>query len=124
MADVIRILVVDDSRLDRTALASPLDASGFEVEEAADGDQALELASTFNPDVILLDMFMPGMHGAELIRELRAGECGARIIVVTGDEQVAVREQCKVLDVADFFVKPVNVSTLAQRVAALVGHSS
>ena len=123
MANTIRILVVDDSRLDRSALASPLAALGFVVKEAADGTEALQLASAFTPDVILLDMFMPGMHGAELIREIQASECHARIVVVTGDEQVAVREQCKALDVADFFVKPVNVSTLAQRLSALVQRS-
>jgi NarL family two-component system response regulator LiaR len=95
MADSIRILVVDDHAVVREGLRAFLALQeGFEiVGEAADGDEALERAAELDPDVILMDLVMPGRDGVSAMRELRARASGlgpqggrggrARIIVLT-----------------------------------------
>ncbi|HUA49349.1 MAG TPA: response regulator transcription factor [Solirubrobacteraceae bacterium] len=90
MADPIRILVVDDHAVVREGLRAFLALQdGFEiVGEAADGDQALERATELDPDVILMDLVMPGRDGVSAMRELRARAGGAsasrpRVIVLT-----------------------------------------
>src|SRR6202161_2304918 len=95
MPDPIRILVVDDHAVVREGLRAFLALQeGFEiVGEAADGDEALERAAELDPDVILMDLVMPGRDGVSAMRELRARASGrgspggrggkARIIVLT-----------------------------------------
>ncbi len=95
MADPIRILVVDDHAVVREGLRAFLALQdGFEiVGEAADGDEALERAAELDPDVILMDLVMPGRDGVSAMRELhvRGGGAGgrgsrggrARVIVLT-----------------------------------------
>ena len=66
-----RILVVDDSRLQRKITSTMLRRWGFEVLEAASGKDALEIAQDYMPDLILSDWMMPGMTGLELCQEIR-----------------------------------------------------
>ena len=74
-----RILIVDDHPLTRDALASLLGAGGFDVVgEAADGAAALELAHSLQPDLVLLDLSMPGLDGLSALPRLRAAAPGAR----------------------------------------------
>src|SRR5712664_1540175 len=65
------ILVVDDEEQNRTLLKDPLEARGFEVVEAQDGAEALRCIAQRVPDVILLDLMMPGMNGFDLCRQLK-----------------------------------------------------
>jgi two-component system, NarL family, response regulator LiaR len=85
MADPIRILVVDDHAVVREGLRAFLSLQdGFEiVGEAADGEEALERAGELDPDVILMDLVMPGRDGVSAMRELHARRQNARVIVLT-----------------------------------------
>src|ERR1700730_398603 len=65
------VLVVDDEEQNRTLLRDPLEARGYEVEEAENGMQALQKIAVRPPDVILLDLMMPKMDGFEVCRRLR-----------------------------------------------------
>src|ERR1700685_4189824 len=65
------VLVVDDEEHNRTLLRDPLEARGYEVEEAENGMQALQKIAARPPDVILLDLMMPKMDGFEVCRRLR-----------------------------------------------------
>src|ERR1700681_3482313 len=65
------VLVVDDEEQNRTLLRDPLEAHGYEVEEAENGMQALQKIAARPPDVILLDLMMPKMDGFEVCRHLR-----------------------------------------------------
>jgi DNA-binding NarL/FixJ family response regulator len=79
-----RILIVDDHPLTRDALSSLLDAGGFDVVgEAADGAAALELARSLQPDLVLLDLSMPGLDGLSALPRLRAAAPGCEVVVLT-----------------------------------------
>ena len=79
-----RILIVDDHPLTRDALSSLLDAGGFDVVgEAADGAAALELAQSLQPDLVLLDLSMPGLDGLSALPRLRAAAPGCEVVVLT-----------------------------------------
>jgi DNA-binding NarL/FixJ family response regulator len=79
-----RILVVDDHPLTRDALTSLLAQGGFDVVgEAGDGAQALELAHTLQPDLVLLDLTMPGMDGLTVLPRLRSAAPRCEVVVLT-----------------------------------------
>jgi len=79
-----RILVVDDHPLTRDALASLLTQGGFDVVgEAADGAEALDLAHELQPDLVLLDLSMPGLDGLAALPRLRAAAPGCEVVVLT-----------------------------------------
>ena len=79
-----RIIVADDHPLTRDALASLLSRNGFDVVgEAADGAEAIELASSTQPDLVLLDLSMPGMDGLTALPRLRAAAPDCEVVVLT-----------------------------------------
>ena len=84
----IGVLTVDDQPLFRTAAAAVVDATpGFEtVGEAASGEEALRLSSELHPDLVLLDVRMPGMDGIETARRLAATEPEAVIVLISIDD--------------------------------------
>src|SRR5438128_8875031 len=65
------VLIVDDEEANRLLLRDPLEAHGYEIAEAENGEKALELIGQRGPDVILLDVMMPGMDGFEVCRRLK-----------------------------------------------------
>ena len=84
-----RILIVDDHPLTREALSSLLNAHGFDVvAEASDGAEAIESAAQLRPDLVLLDLSMPGMDGLEALPKLReaAPECEVVVLTASGTE--------------------------------------
>lgn len=87
-AAAARILVVDDNEDCRLALRSFLEASGYEVYEAADGEAAVEGARRLRPDLILMDVMMPGVDGLEATRSIRAEADldGVRIVAISAME--------------------------------------
>ncbi len=79
-----RILIVDDHPLTRDALASLLEQHGFAVVgQAADGESAIELARTLAPDIVLLDLSMPGLDGLAALPRLRAAAPACEVVVLT-----------------------------------------
>lgn len=90
VAMAVRILVVDDHPLTRDALASLLAQGGFQVVgEAADGSEALELAERLQPDLVLLDLSMPGLDGLAVLPRLRAAcpRCEVVVLTASGTEE-------------------------------------
>jgi DNA-binding response OmpR family regulator len=90
MSAAARILLVEDNPRVRTPLADLLQAWGYEVESAGDGIEALGKAAQFQPDVVVSDLRMPRLNGAQLIRELRTRKPGTKFILYSGqrpDEQ-------------------------------------
>jgi DNA-binding NarL/FixJ family response regulator len=91
MASVTRVVVVDDHALFRQIVrqAFAQHASIQVVGEAADAEQALELVRRLQPNIVLMDLGLPGMDGVEATRRLRAGMPGVEIVVVTASEDQA-----------------------------------
>jgi DNA-binding NarL/FixJ family response regulator len=79
-----RILIVDDHPLTREALAALLEQHGFEVvAQAASGEEAIECAGRLSPELVLLDLSMPGMNGLEALPLLRATAPGCEVVILT-----------------------------------------
>lgn len=115
-----RVLVVDDSRLQRRILVASLKKWGFEVVEAASGEEAMEICATETPDLILSDWMMPGMNGLEFCRALRetSGERYSYFILLTSKSEK--NEVAQGLDAGadDFLTKPVSSNELRARISA------
>jgi signal transduction histidine kinase/ActR/RegA family two-component response regulator len=109
----MRILVVDDNRDTALGGALLLEALGHEVETAFDGPTAIELARSFQPQAILLDIGLPGMTGYEVARRLRNdGFQNAKIIAVSGYGQPDDRRRSREAGFDHHLVKPVDQATL------------
>ena len=79
-----RVLIVDDHPLTRSALAALLEQHGFAVVgQASDGEEAIELAAALQPQLVLLDLSMPGMDGLAALPRLRAASPGCEVVVLT-----------------------------------------
>ncbi|WP_373376052.1 response regulator [Cupriavidus nantongensis] len=120
------ILVVDDSPSLRRMIGACLRAGGFDVTEAADGDQAHALAVAGNFGMLVTDQVMPGMDGLTLIRNLRATPRYARmpILMLTTEQDGSIREQARAAGASGFLPKPFDPDGLMQAVAALLDAAS
>ena len=114
-----RILAVDDQPANLLLVRRVLTAAGFEVREARSGGEALAVARETMPDLILLDMHLPDMHGLDVLRRLRESDWGGGLRVVAmsalasaEDEAVWLRAGC-----AGSLEKPIRVATFAREVA-------
>ncbi len=84
----MRILLVEDNALTRYTIKSLLNKLGHEVvAEAEDGDSAVKFFKEFRPDVVFLDLILPGRSGVEILADLRAVDPAARVVVITAVEQ-------------------------------------
>lgn len=89
----IRVLIVEDQTVVREALRMLLSNARYDIEvvgEAGNGEQAIEAAKALQPDVIIMDLFMPGMDGLEATAAILANDAHARTLILTGDDQRGV----------------------------------
>jgi two-component system KDP operon response regulator KdpE len=116
---VTNILVVDDEAQIRTALARALGARGYEVDTAADGQEALDRAATRPPDLVVLDLNMPVMGGLEVTRRIRGWSPVPILVLSVRDEEP---DKIAALDLGadDYLTKPFGVGELLARVRALL----
>ncbi len=121
-----RILVVDDNRDAANSLAMLLRMSGHEVETVNDGPEAIERAESLQPDLILLDLGLPGMSGYEVCHLLRQTPRGKniRIVALTGWGQEQDRRDTREAGFDDHLVKPVDLTALTRVLAANASSSS
>ncbi len=117
-----RILVVDDIAANLRLLEAKLLAEYYEVTLAASGPEALAVVARWAPDVILLDVMMPGMDGYEVCRQLKSSAATMHIPVVMVTALVDVAERVRALEAGadDFLSKPVDDATLFSRLRALL----
>jgi len=103
-----RVMVVDDSSTARLMVEGLLKDSGFETQGFSDGASALAQMASFQPDLVILDILMPGMDGLEVCRRLRAleGGSGIPVLFLTGDERSETQEQAIAVGGDDLVYKP------------------
>lgn len=112
-----RILVVDDAADTRLIVASALRGAGFEVAQADSGDAALAMVERNPPDLVLLDIDMPGMSGLEVLTKLKATQA-IPVILLTGLDRENDRVAGLDLGADDYITKPFFAKELAARVRA------
>lgn len=104
-----KILIIDDEPANRLLVVTLLAYAGHQVLEAANADEALRTAKDYGPDLIIVDLFLPGMHGTQLIKQLRADEDlrQTKIALYTGTRLDAMLEDfMQVHRVAHLIPKP------------------
>jgi two-component system KDP operon response regulator KdpE len=114
---VTRVLVVDDEPQILRGLRANLVARGYDVDTSADGETALDLATKNRPDVVILDLGLPGIDGVEVIRGLRAWST-VPIIVLSAREQEAEKVEALDAGADDYVTKPFGMGELLARVRA------
>ncbi len=119
MSTARSILIVDDNQMNLKLVRVVLVGEGYEVRTAADAEEALGMLEGWQPDLILMDLQLPGMDGLELTRRLKAGAATReiRIVAITayamkGDEQKALAAGCD-----GHITKPIDTRTLPELVA-------
>ena len=123
MDNNIRILVVDDEERIRRLLKMYLERENYLIDEAEDGNEALEKAIANDYDVILLDLMMPGKDGIEVCRELREKKATPVIMLTAKGEEIN-RVQGFEVGTDDYIVKPFSPREVVLRVKALLRRSS
>lgn len=108
------ILVVDDSGFARRTLRQMLEAEGNTVEEAANGNDALERYFLSRPDLVLLDLVMEGMPGMDVLARLRELDPNARVVVATADVQSTTRAAAQAAGAVGFLNKPFDAKQVVE----------
>jgi CheY-like chemotaxis protein len=118
-----KILLVEDNEMNRDMLSRRLERKGHEVVIAVDGQAGVDMASSENPDIILMDLSLPVMDGWEATRRIKADAATQNIPVIaltahamSGDEQKAREAGCD-----DYDTKPVNLNRLLEKIGRLLG---
>jgi len=118
-----KILLVEDNEMNRDMLTRRLERKGFEVVIAVDGQAGVEMASSSNPDIILMDLSLPVMDGWEATRQIKSDPATLSIPVIAltahamaGDEQKAREAGCD-----DYDTKPVDLKRLLGKIENLLG---
>jgi len=119
------ILVVDDDAGTRLLAEAALKKAGYAVVNAADGEQGVAACGRFRPDLILMDVVMPGMDGFTAVRQIRGMSGGERvpIVMMTGLDDLASIQRAYEVGVTDFVIKPVNWVVLGYRVGYILAAS-
>lgn len=123
---VTRVLIIEDNELNSDALTRRLSRRGYHVLVAADGAQGLHMAQTQRPDVILMDLGLPGIDGWECTRRLKA-EAATRPIPIVGlSAHAMVGDREKALDAGcdEFSSKPIDFAALLDIMARLLNPGS
>ncbi len=107
------ILVVDDEESIRNLMRMTLELDHYKVFTAADGPSALEIFEKENPDVVLLDVRMPGMSGIEILDRIKAMNPDAEVIIITGHGDMDMAVDCLRRQASNFLTKPVGDELLS-----------
>ncbi|AFM00158.1 MULTISPECIES: response regulator transcription factor [Desulfitobacterium] len=116
----VKVLVVEDEASIRRFITLNLETAGYEVGEAESGEDALALLTTFLPDLVVLDLMLPGMDGLEVCQHIRGTMPDPLIIMLTAKGQDTDKIMGLELGADDYMVKPFNPFELIARIKALL----
>jgi two-component system response regulator VicR len=119
----MRILIIEDETILRTAVADYLQAAGYDVLTAADGEAGLFMALTQSPDLVVLDVMMPKRDGISVCQEMRRRKLTTPVIMLTA--KGLIKDRIAGLDSGadDYVVKPFSLGELAARIRAMLRRS-
>jgi len=114
-----RILIVDDNRDNRELVVKVLARHGYEIIEAENGEKAMEMVAGQPPDLILMDISLPGLNGYEVTRRLKERQESHHIpiIALTAHAMKGDREKALASGCSDYLAKPIDIRELPQLVA-------
>ena len=115
-----RILVVDDEPNIVELLSTSLRFAGFEVRTAQDGAEALDVARSFGPDLLVLDVMMPGLDGFDVLRSLRSSGSRTPVVFLTARDAPKDRVSGLTLGGDDYVTKPFSLEELVARIRAVL----
>lgn len=110
------ILVIDDQPGIRRLLIEVLSEEGYSVFEAANGYEGFQQAKEHHPDLILMDMKMPGMDGIETLKELKKAGIGDRVVMMTAYGELDLVTEAKEIGAVDYITKPFDIIALCQMI--------
>lgn len=115
-----RILIVDDQYGIRVLLEEVLKKEGYEVFQASNGADALEMLKEYNPDVMLLDIKIPGMDGVEILQERKKREIApeTKVILMTAYGELDAIQEASQYSTALYLMKPFDIDLLKEKVAS------
>lgn len=112
----LKVLLVDDEEAFVDTLANRLKLRDMNVETVYNGEQALSAVENKEPDVMILDLKMPGIHGMEVLRKIRKAYPKIQVIILTGHGTEKDEEEAKRLGGFDFLKKPTDIETLIGKI--------
>jgi len=112
----VKVLIVDDEQDFATALAERLRLRGYEATAIFSPDDALATTKEMQPDVVLLDLRLPGVSGIEMLMTMREFVPGVEIILLTGHLDLAQRIQGMRLDAFEYIMKPIEIADLINKI--------
>jgi CheY-like chemotaxis protein len=120
--DMAKILIIEDNEMNRDMLARRLRRKGFEVAIAVDGESGLEVAAGEKPDLILMDMSLPGINGWEATRKLKSapGTAAIPVVALTAHAMAGDREKALEAGCDDYETKPVDLTLLLTKIQRLL----
>jgi DNA-binding NtrC family response regulator len=112
----IKVLLVDDEEAFVNTLAQRLKMRELNVNTVYDGEQALAKVKSEEPDVMILDLKMPGLHGMDVLKEIRKAYPNMQVIILTGHGTEKDEEEARRLGGFDFLRKPADIETLLGKI--------
>lgn len=114
-----KLLIVDDQKGIRRLLTEVFSDYCSEIESCGDGVKALEVIPEFKPDLIIMDVKMPGMSGIDVLKKLRESGNASRVILMTAYGDQFFMNQAEALGIARFIIKPFDLNELKKQVGEI-----
>ncbi|MFW9991811.1 MAG: response regulator [Candidatus Odinarchaeota archaeon] len=117
---MVSILIIDDSAFGRKMISKAIKVTGWDILEASNGKEGLEIVRTGQLDCILLDITMPEMNGREFLENLKTGNFDVPVIIVTADIQTSTQEEFLAMGAKAVITKPPEDDTLVEAVKMVI----
>jgi len=115
-----RVLLVDDEEEFVSALSERLALRGIEVDAALDGEEALAMLRDNEPDVVILDVMMPGLSGLEVLKQIKVTHPHSQVILLTGHGSTKEGIEGMRLGAFDYLIKPVDIEEMLEKMSQAV----
>lgn len=111
-----KILIIDDDSRIRETMMAFFEDAGFEVRDLKNGTTALEVIGSYQPDLILCDIVMPGISGLSILKQIKDVFPSQKVVLVSGLQEAQAQEDASRLGAFDFLAKPIVFKDVEERV--------